>query len=751
MFHAYVQRRRTHRRFMLSRGVSLARLGTVLLALVALAGTAEAHSAARARGLRPRADRNGPCEMGRKPSKGSCARLLTKIRVHGYRLPRTEIWPDLGSSVYVFSARNIKDLPLGKSTSLQQLLIQAPGIYQEEFGTIHIRGEHANIQYRIDGVYVPSQLISGFGSVLSTRFARSVTVLTGTLPAEYGYRTAGVIDIETPTGGTEPGLHLSLLTGSHDTWSPTVTWGGASGRWDWFLSGTYYRSALGLGSPTPASTPPHDVTRQGKGFAYLSWRPWRRARLMLINGDVRAHYQIPNTPGQVPLYSYEGESPSELEQIHPSQDLDETQDESNRFTVLALQGTGEGWGYSLAYFNRLLTTHYRPDPIGDLVYQGVAGNVFESSMVNGLQVDLDRRLDRSNRLGFGLFLSHEHARDDDVSAVFPANASGAQTSDVPETIVDDHNSTGWTYGVYVQDTWRPIRSVHVDYGLRGDVWDGTVRAGQISPRIAVVWSPARGTRLHVGYARYFSPPSLYDIPQKSLAKFVDTTNASPVNVNSASLPQRSNYYDVGIVHDFGRRWSVGLDTFYQHMTDALDVGQLGNALVFAYFNYAQGRIKGASLSVSYHGSRLGGYLNLTYLDSRAKDVITGQYNFPPAELAYVDAHYFHVDHSQPWTGSAGVHYFWARTLFSADLTYASGYPTGFANLESLPSYATVNLGVAHGWRLPWVGRITTRLSVVNLFDRVYELRNGTGLGISAPYYLPRRSFYLVLGKTFAAN
>ncbi len=630
----------------------------------------------------------------------STVRHFAPIRVHGPRLPRMSIWPDIGSSVYVFTPRDIKDLPLGRDTSLQQVLLQAPGVYQDEFGTIHIRGEHANIQYRIDGVYIPSQLISGFGSVLSTRFARSITLLTGTLPAEYGYRTAGVIEIDTPNGSTNPGVHLSLLGGSHDTWSPTVTWGGTAGRWNWYLSGTYYRSALGLGSPTASPTPPHDTTHQVKGFAYLSWHPWRGARLMLINGEVRAHYQIPNPPGEIPLYAYKGQSPIELAKTHPSQDLNETQHESNRFTVVALQGADRGWDYSLAYFNRLLVTHYRPDSVGDLVYEGVAGNIFESSMINGFQADIDRKLDKENRLGFGLFVSHEHARDDDVSTVFPANASGQQTSEVPETVIDDHNTTGWTFGLYVQDTWHPVRSVHVDYGLRADVWDGSVRGGQISPRLAVVWQAGPQTRIHAGYARYFSPPSLYDIPQRSLEKFVDTTNASPVDVNSASLPQRSNYYDVGVLQGLVNHWSVGLDTFYQQLTDALDVGQLGNTLVFAYFNYAEGRIEGASLTLNYRRRRFGGNLNLTYLHSQAKDVITGQYNFPPAELAYVDAHYFPVDHSQPWTGSAAVHYVWRRTLFTADLVYASGYPTGFANLQSLPAYATVNLGVARRWRLP---------------------------------------------------
>jgi outer membrane receptor protein involved in Fe transport len=34
-----------------------------------------------------------------------------------------------------------------------------------------------------------------------------------------------------------------------------------------------------------------------------------------------------------------------------------------------------------------------------------------------------------------------------------------------------------------------------------------------------------------------------------------------------------------------------------------------------------------------------------------------------------------------------------------------------------------------------------RFDVVNLFDTVYELRNGTGIGVFAPQYGPRRGFF----------
>ena len=83
-----------------------------------------------------------------------------------------------------------------------------PGVAQDSFGQIHVRGEHANVQFRINGVELPEGL-SVFGQALETRFARSVSLLTGALPAQYGFFTAGVLDIQTKTGLTNPGLALT--------------------------------------------------------------------------------------------------------------------------------------------------------------------------------------------------------------------------------------------------------------------------------------------------------------------------------------------------------------------------------------------------------------------------------------------------------------------------------------------------------------------------------------------------------------
>ena len=140
---------------------------------------------------------------------------------------RNSLSPETGGSVYRFSEQAIQDLPQGSNTSLNQVLLQAPGVVQDSFGQLHVRGDHANLQYRINGVQLPEG-ITGFGQVLSPRFAQSISLLTGALPAEFGLRTAGVIDIKTKDGLLENGGDVEFYGGQRSTIQPSFEYGGSN-------------------------------------------------------------------------------------------------------------------------------------------------------------------------------------------------------------------------------------------------------------------------------------------------------------------------------------------------------------------------------------------------------------------------------------------------------------------------------------------------------------------------------------------
>ena len=100
-------------------------------------------------------------------------------------IARQQIVPSLGATIYDFNRQAIGIKPQGDNQSLNQLLLQAPGVAQDSFGQIHVRGDHANLQYRINGVQLPEG-INVFGQSLETRLANSVALITGALPAQYG-------------------------------------------------------------------------------------------------------------------------------------------------------------------------------------------------------------------------------------------------------------------------------------------------------------------------------------------------------------------------------------------------------------------------------------------------------------------------------------------------------------------------------------------------------------------------------------
>ena len=80
--------------------------------------------------------------------------------------------------------------------------MQAPDVAQDSFGQFHVRGEHNGLQYRLNGIILPEG-ISVFGQSLDPRLISSLTLITGALPAEYGLRTAGIIDLKTKSGAID--------------------------------------------------------------------------------------------------------------------------------------------------------------------------------------------------------------------------------------------------------------------------------------------------------------------------------------------------------------------------------------------------------------------------------------------------------------------------------------------------------------------------------------------------------------------
>src|SRR5947207_14460193 len=114
-------------------------------------------------------------------------------------ISREQIVPSLGATRYTVSPDRLDSQARGEDAPFNQTMLRFPAATQDSFGQLHVRGEHANLQYRIDDVLLPES-IPGFGQELETRFADNISLITGALPAQFGFRTTGVIDIHTKNG-----------------------------------------------------------------------------------------------------------------------------------------------------------------------------------------------------------------------------------------------------------------------------------------------------------------------------------------------------------------------------------------------------------------------------------------------------------------------------------------------------------------------------------------------------------------------
>ena len=676
------------------------------------------------------------------------AQEALEIQVAAERLnqARNGLSPKTGGSVYNFDASDINTLPQGDSTPINQVLLQAPGVVNDSYGQLHVRGDHANTQYRIDGVILPEG-ISGFGQALDTRFAQNIDLMTGALPAQYGYRTAGVIEI-TPKTNFEAGGNVDLYTGSNRTFNPSFEYGNTDGNLSYFVDGSYLTNNVGIENPTSSVNPIHDTTNQEKGFAYLSYLLNSTTKVSFMFGSYDGKFQIPNNPGQTPDPNGIGILAQMGLTGYDSSTLNDQQREVNRFAVSTLQSSlANGFDYQVSLFTRYSSFHYIPDITGNLAFNGVASDIFRSSSSTGIQADGSYRLNDTHTLRLGMFGSDENIVSNNTSTVFNVNGSGNVVGS-PYDIVDNNAKNGNTLlGVYLQDEWKATDKLTVNYGERFDTVNAYVSEQQFSPRLGAVYKANDQTTWHTGFSRYFTPPPTELVSSTDQALFNNTTGAEP-GQNSPVKSERGSYLDAGVTHKLTQTTTLGVDTYYEQTTNTIDEGQFGPALLMTPFNYAEGRIYGFELTSNYKSGDLSGYANLARNVSKAKDIISGQYLFTQATLNYAANNWVNVDHEQALTISTGGSYLMAGTRLTSDLIFESGLRNGFANTTSLPSYTVLNLGAIRKVSLDGLGQVEARLVVNNVFDRVYEIRDGSGIGVFAPQYGQRLSVLVGLSKKF---
>ena len=701
------------------------------------------------------ADEASPAAPPASPASSPAADVAQpEIVVTAQRLnaARESIDPAIGANTARFAHTDLEVQPGGIDRGLKNVLLQAPGVSQDSDGDgeVHIRNEHGNVQYRLNGVTVP-QGFSGFGALVDPRVAESIEVITGALPAQYGFRTSGVVNMKTRAQGFDFDGDVGIYGGSNGTIVPSFTLRNSSGRLSYFLSGSFQRNDLGIANPTPAHSAIHDRSEQWRGFGYASYILGPDDRLTAFGGTAIGKFEQPNQAGLTPTFILNGRT------TFDSALLDQNQRQDAWFAVLAYQHAGERFDFQVAPFVRRAKASYTPDPQGgNLLFNGIDTALAQTSLAYGVQADGSFKASDSHTVRAGLFFQQDNSRSNSLNRVFAIDGAGNQTSDIPIGIAVAERLVGRNYSAYLQDEWRLSDTLTLNYGVRFDQSEGLVNEHQFSPRAGLVWKPDSATTVHAGYARYFTPPPLTLIGKGTVTAFNNTTGAAADPTSDPVRSQREHLFDVGAQHLFGQHLTLGIDAYYKLATNLLDDTTLGGTLILSPFNYAKARNWGVEASASFAHGPVHTYLNLARGQQQAKTIISNQFLFDPGDVNYIRGNYIFTDHSQKWTGSGGASLNLANHLGhfqpSVDFIYGSGLraddPAGIVpNGGTQQPYVQVNLGLAqvigdeeHGW--------TLRFDVVNLFDKTYLLHDGSGVGAGQPEYGPRRGYFVGLRKGF---
>jgi outer membrane receptor protein involved in Fe transport len=680
---------------------------------------------------------------------------------------RNQILPDLGASAYTVNKDQIAAASQGGNAPMNEIILRAPGVAQDSAanGDLHVRGEHANLQYRINDVLLPEG-ISGFGLELSPHFIDSMQLVTGSLPAQYGFRTAGVIDIQTKSGAFEDGGEVEMYGGSYNTVNPSFEVAGSSGKFNYFVDGSYDNNDLGIENPTSSHNAIHDNTEQYKSFSYFSYVLDDTSRVNVMLSGSHANYEVPNTPG-LPAGSAPGGDPWNSTQgpaYFNSSNLNEQQLEQNYFGVVTYQKTAGNLNYQVSVLGRNSSVQFTPDPVGDLYFDGVASDVDKNLYSGGVQADASSDINDQHTLRAGFMVLDESVASDTTTTVFNLDAAGNPVG-AAYPITDNSSLYGLFAGGYLQDEWKITDQLTANYGARFDAFESSFdHENQLSPRVNLIYKPTDWTTLHAGYARYFTPPPVENVSGSDVAKFNGTSNASATDQDDPVKAERANYFDAGITQKITQHWQVGVDGYYKYAKNQLDDGLFGQTLILSAFNYARGEVYGTEFTTSYTDGGFSTYANLAYSVAKGEDWNSSQFLFDTTDAAYVQNHWIYLDHDQTVTGSFGTSYLWKEsdrtsTRVYMDALYGSGLRAdggGFIpgttepipNGTTVPAYYSINCGAEKSFKLRGTQMLKARLDIVNLTDNSYVLRDGSGVGVNAASHGARLGFFGSLTYVF---
>jgi outer membrane cobalamin receptor len=678
-----------------------------------------------------------------------------------------------GGSQKEISREQIATLPQSGDISLTKLLSSTtPGVVEGPFGQMYIRGNHANVQYQIDGVQLPDSSSGTFGDAFSPRNIDHMEVITGGIPAEYGERLAAVMNIITKAGPEKPGGNADVSYGSYNTLNPQGTFGGSneSGHFHYLGSLNYRQTDRGIETPEPASygdqsqggrDAVHDKSTANDEFIRLDDILDNENKLTLTAFNSSRFYQIPVHPdsfkytdpyfqaGYTNNFGASNSDPTKTTFNFVPSNTNDTQMEQNSYLEFVWKHTfSERSFLQLAPYYKISALKVTNDPVNDLATSATGATPITGSQPSsfaldrvtnnaGFKADYTLRLNDQNLIKSGLQIQNSVSRTSKLSV---------QVDQSTPAFVDSGTDTGDLEAVYIQDSYSPLQKINFNVGLRYTATQFladqvTSSDGLLQPRIAIEYNLSDATQFHIFYGKLFQPA-----PFENLRKAFSSVGGGQLT-NYDVKAEKDDYYEAGIKQQIGERNVASIVYYYKAATDMMDDTQLLNTSIAQPYNFANGYASG--IEFSFNGEiipHLTDFFNYSYEDSRGRGISGGIFAFDPS--SYPASNYQFLDHVQLNTANAGLTY--AADQYWTTLTglYGGGLRTGPNNTLSLPSHLSFDFTLGYKFKSSneWLSGFKASLDILNLTDNAYPITIANGFNGS--HYSAGREFFAHLGKEF---
>jgi hypothetical protein len=550
--------------------------------------------------------------------------------------------------------------PRVRTRGLQDVLATVPGWGSEDNGLLHVRGVDEGVLYVVDGVPWYERFDSLFGVAPDPMTLESITVSTGYIPPEFGFKSGAVVEVRSAAAPS------SRWTGAAETSVASESTGDAAvlaagplfNRGSLAFNFAGQRSARFLDPTHPDNF--HNTGHSLTGTGEFGWQVSSGSVLQAVTGLGRARFEVP----------------------HDGHQEEAGQDQRQR-----VNASWQTLSWQRAWSNRTMTHIAGYHRSGRLSLDG-------SEADTPLAVSADRTI---RRVGFLASASRSAGRHllkvgaeaarlslrEHFSFAVTDDDDGDFTPEVMEftpadPFVFDGRRAPTLASVFVQDSFSPIEDVTLDLGVRFDWSRMLVASSQVSPRIGVAYNVDRtGTTARASFGRFFQPPQSENLLLASSEQaFALSPFATDAGSGGAPLePERQSAFEVAVDQPLGPL--VRLDVAYwrrwvRHVADPNVF--LGTTIIFPN-TVARGWASGIDLRVDVPRRR-GWAVFVSYGNSRVEQAgpITGGLFLEDEVAEIAGGERFTPDHDQRNTGAAGVSFAARGTSVAVNARYESGTP-----------------------------------------------------------------------------